>query len=327
MGILGDIGKVVIGGVVGGPAGAFAVFTVEHGKETVEGTIDFARQVVQIGEDIYRAIPPEVFAIAGDPLHGLLKHEFEDELILLGYIAGEAAIYAGLTWPVVGPFGAAPHLYAAGGVVFGFIDHRHLNDQEWEMAEYIFRDSLPDREDIVLTNVAGIGGREFTFPIAPFGGPSIINLGGNYHPGSTTPDGALLYHEMTHVWQAKQAVLREIYLYDARVLVTREDPYFFNPGKQWSEYNIEQQASIVEAWTLGATQKQPTLPAADNNFDTGVHDQFALATPLFRYVNGNIRRSSDQDTGSGQSVAQLLSDGGHDTLADMYSAPPVPWWP
>ncbi len=319
MGILGDIGKVVIGGVLGGPAGALAVFTVEHGQEVIEGTIDFARQVVTIGEDVYRAIPPEAFAIAGDPLHGLLKHEFEDELIFFLYFSGYSVIYSGLTWPVAGPFGAAAHLYAAGGVVFGFIDHRRLNDQEWEMAQYIFRDTLPDREHIVLTNVAGIDGRPFTFPIAPLGVPVVINLAGKYDPHSTTPDGALLYHEMTHVWQAKRAALREVYLYDARVGVTREEPYDFNPGKQWREYQMEQQAAIVEAWTLGATQRQ-------GKFDPGVHDQFALATPLFRYVNGNIRRSSDADTSSGQSLAQLLADGGHDTLAEMYSAPPAPWW-
>jgi hypothetical protein len=49
MGLLKDIGKVIIGGVLGGPAGAISVFTVEHGTEVIEGTIDVARQIVKIG--------------------------------------------------------------------------------------------------------------------------------------------------------------------------------------------------------------------------------------------------------------------------------------
>src|SRR5262245_43875618 len=98
MGLLGDIGKVIIGGVLGGPAGAISVFTVEHGTEVIKGTIDVARQIVTIGTDVYRAVPPWAFALAGEPLHGLLKHEFEDELILLGEIAGDVAICTGLSW-------------------------------------------------------------------------------------------------------------------------------------------------------------------------------------------------------------------------------------
>ena len=162
MGLLGDIGKVIIGGVVGGPAGAISVFTIEHGAEVIEGTIDVGRQIVKIGEDIYRAIPPEAFALAGDPLHGLLKHEFEDELIWVGHIAADTAIFTGLYWPALGPVGAslqiakgAIPLYITGRSLLGKLHHRLLNDDEWEMARYIFRDSLYDRDEIILTNLGG----------------------------------------------------------------------------------------------------------------------------------------------------------------------------
>jgi hypothetical protein len=33
---LNELGKVVLGGVIGGPAGALTVFTVEHGQDVVE---------------------------------------------------------------------------------------------------------------------------------------------------------------------------------------------------------------------------------------------------------------------------------------------------
>jgi hypothetical protein len=101
MGIFGDIVDVIIGGALGGVGGAISVFTVEHGTEVVEGTIDVARQIVQIGTDVYRAIPPEAFALGGDPLQGLLKHEREDELIWLGQIAGNAAIFSGRLMPLL----------------------------------------------------------------------------------------------------------------------------------------------------------------------------------------------------------------------------------
>src|SRR5262245_18959941 len=102
-----DIGEIFVAGVVGGPAGAFAVFTAKDGKKVAEGSIDVAQQIVKIGKDVYKAIPPEALALSGDPIHGLLKHEFEDELILLGEIAREIVIFSGLYWPALGPIGAS----------------------------------------------------------------------------------------------------------------------------------------------------------------------------------------------------------------------------
>jgi len=322
MSLLGDIGKVIIGGVLGGPGGAISVFTVEHGTEVLEGTIDVARQVVEIGTDVYRAVPPEVFALGGDPLHGLLKHEAEDELIFLGQIAGDAAIFTAVTWPAVGPIGAAPHLYVTGKLLLGKVHYRLMNDQEWEMARYIFRDSLYDRADIILTNLAGVNGRPFTYPLAPLGVPVVVNLSGRYRPDVATPDGPTLFHELTHVWQAKERVLREIFFYDA-VPDAVENAYAFTPGGQWSEYGTEQQANIVEAWTRGATECQGQPP----QFNVGARNKLAIGTPLFRYINGNVRRSDDgARTGSGRSVRQLLADGGHRTMKDMHSNPPTVWW-
>lgn len=315
MGFFRDLGKIVIATAVGGPAAGLAVFTAEHR----EGTVNLARQIVQIGEDVYRAIPPEAFALGGFPIHGLLKHEFEDELIMLGYLAGDIIIFSPITWPVVGPFGAAKHLYESGRLLLGKLHHRQMNDQEWEMARYIFRDSIYKRSDIYLTNMAGLDGSRFTYPLAPLGVPVLVNLGGDYVPDATTLNGPLLYHELTHVWHAKQDVLREIYLFDTVPAALKEE-YEFTPGNQWNEYGTEQQASIVEAWTLGATKKQ-------GSFDARVLGKLTINSPLFRYINGNIRRSDNEaSTSSGGSVRQLLADGGHQTLKDMHPRAPQPWW-
>ena len=333
MGLLGSIGKIIIGGIVGGPGGAIAVFTVEHGADVLEGTIDVARQIVRIGTDVYRAIPPEAFVLGGDPIHGLLKHEAEDELIMVGLLATDMAIFTAVTWPAAGPFGAAPHTYVTGRLLLGKLHHRLLNDEEWEMARYIFRDSSLDRADIILTNLGGKDGRPFTYPMAPLGRPVLVNLSGYYRPDESTPNAPLLYHELTHVWQAKQRVLREIFFWDARVQITEgeDDAYPFAPGRQWNKYNLEQQAGLVEAWVLGATERgrvqtgvylgEPTA------FDVGVRRKLALGSPVFRYINANVRPGEPRArTSDGRSVRNLLIEGGHRTLRQMHPEPAPPWW-
>lgn len=332
MGLLGDIGKVIIGGVLGGPGGAILGFTVEHGTEVIEGTIDVARQIVMIGTDVYRAAPPEVFVLAADPLHGLLKHEAGDELILLGQIGAHAAILSGLYWPALGPIGAsvaiaegAIPLFVTAGSLVGKLHHRLLNDEEWEMARYVFRDSLYGRDEIILTNLGGLAGRPFVYPIGPLG-PVFVNLGNKYVHNATTPCGPLLFHELTHVWQAKQRRLTEIFLYDAT-----EREYDFTNGRQWSDYTLEQQGGIIEAWTVGATERQPGHAGIEcgvpSKFDVGARRKFAIGSPVFRYINGNVRRADNGAwTGSGRSVRQLLADGGHRTMKDMHSEPPPIWW-
>lgn len=326
MGLLRDIGRVVIGGIVGGPAGAISVFAVDHGAEVVEGTIDVARQIVEIGSDIYRAIPPEAFLITGGPLQGLLKHEFEDELIWIGQIGANVALVSGLSWAALGPVGAslaiaqgAIPLYITTGSVVGKLHQRLLNDQEWEMAEYIFSDTLIDRSQIVLTSLGGLDGRPFVYPGTT--GTVFVNLGHSFVHNATTKDGPLLFHELTHVWQVKEKLFSEVFLYDASVQLTEADPYLFRPGNQWRKYNLEQQAGLVEAWTRGATARGTA------GFDDNARTKFTMGSPVFRYVNGNIRRgNAGADTSSGRSVRSLLREGGHRSVREMHSPPPPVWW-
>jgi hypothetical protein len=234
-------------------------------------------------------------------------------------MAGEAAIFGGLYWPAMGPVGTAvaavPLLYVTGKLLIGKLHHRLLNDQEWEMARYIFHDSLYDRDDIILTNI-GIGerGRAIVYPIGPLG-PVLVNLGADYRSNVTTPDGPLLFHELTHVWQAKQRIFTEVFVYDAL-----EREYDFTHGRPWSEYGLEQQGCIVEAWAKGAIERKEAVFSR-------VRNRFAIGSPLFRYINGNVRRSDNgARVGSGRSVRQLLADGGHQTMKDMHSKPPPIWW-
>ena len=71
-----------------------------------------------------------------------------------------------------------------------------------------------------------------------------MNLGNKYvHNATISRDGPLLFHELTHVWQAKQRVLREIFFYDALPDAAESNAYDFTPESQWGEYGTEQQAS------------------------------------------------------------------------------------
>jgi hypothetical protein len=340
MGLLGKIGKVIIGGLAGGPAGAISVFTVEQGPEVLEGTVDVARQVVRIGTDVYRAIPPEAFALGGAPLHGLLKHVAEDELIFAGSVAGNIAIFSALTWPALGPTGAtaailrgAVPVFIRTGSLIGKLHNRLLNDQEWEMARYIFGDTLPDRSQIILTNLGNPLDNGNPFVVPSTDGTAFVNMGDKYVHDGTIPDGPVLFHELTHVWQLKQQLLSEIFIYRALgTHIADDDPYPFEPGKQFAKYNLEQQAAIVEAWTLGATRKD-----AASGFDADTvprpvpprkaRGELTIQSPLFRYINGNIRRrDTSTRTGNGRSARQLLNEGGHPTIREMLPSRPQIWW-
>ncbi|WP_420630326.1 hypothetical protein [Candidatus Leptofilum sp.] len=318
MGIFGDVVKGIVGVAVGGPVGG--LIAVTKGDEIVEGTVDVVRQIVSIGEDVYRAIPAWAFAF-GNPLHGVLKHVAEDEIIMLGQIAGEIVIVSGLYWPVLGPVGATaqimqnivPTMVTVGSLI-GKIDHRYLNDQEWEMANYIFGDSLADRDRIILTNFSWPGDRPFVFPNTI--GQIYVNLGSAYVHNGSIFQAPLLFHELTHVWQAERHILREIFFYHAAV--GRE--YSFEHGRQWSEYNLEQQASIVEAWLLGRIRKAGGVFTGDRN-------RLAIGSPLFRYINGNIRTSNNfARTMGDSSVRRFLLEGNHQTMRDMHPEPPPLWW-
>ena len=81
-------------------------------------------------------------------------------------------------------------------------------------------------------------------------GPVFVNWGNKYVHDSTTPDGPVLLHELTHVWQAKQRVLTEIFLYDAW-----SENMTSLTGANGTGPSLEQQAGVVEAWTLGAIDR------------------------------------------------------------------------
>jgi hypothetical protein len=313
MGVFGKLKKVV--NVVTGGQVTLLEKQIELGGKPVDVLVDVKNQIVRIGDEIFRKVPGEVFFPGVGPLAGLLKNEVEDELIMLNPLG------IVLVLPV-DPVGGAIVI----GDLIGLVQHRTMFNDELEIAKYVFRNSIPRMSDIRLTNLVSpwpLGGDPFAAPM--HGGGATVHLGGAYNHTARIEDIPLLLHELTHIWQLERSILEEIQVCQGLFTGAKNkfvDQYSFNPGKQWSDYGTEQQASIVQAWALGAISRNNLI------FDIGASNVFGINTPLFRYINGNVRRSDNNaKTGSGRSVRQLLADGDHRTMRDMHPEPPSPpWW-
>jgi hypothetical protein len=144
-----------------------------------------------------------------------------------------------------------------------------------------------------------------------------VNLGEHYRHKTPVANIPLLLHELTHIWQIDHSVRTEVVVCEGLLQglldTVGEDVYSFEPGLQWPDYGLEQQASIVEAWSRGATRLRAKV------YDVSARPICALSSPVFRYINGNIRRGRTRaETGAGNSVRQLLADGGHQTPRQMH---------
>ena len=152
---------------------------------------------------------------------------------------------------------------------------RLMNPTEYGIVERVFGDTLPYRARIVITNGAGLENRPFTIPTSlvrtilgsaavPFLAPvtaffgyltSFVNLGYLINVGSAYADMSsrnadLLVHETAHVWQGKNSLLSQSYVYNSAInqCVRGDSAYDYTAGSNWHAYNAEQQAQIVEHW-------------------------------------------------------------------------------
>ena len=277
---------------------------LELGGKLLKALIDVNNQVVRIGDEVFRATPGEVFYPGLGPLAGLLKNEIENELIMLN------------------PLGIVPSItiFVDGAIVIGDllgkVQHRTMTNEELEVARHVFQGSLRLSDEIILTNLAGFDHRPFTVP--SHAGGATVNLGSLYVHGGPIVDMPVLIHELTHVWQIQRSLLPEGFLCDAALLQLKNEfgdsVYDYTSGEQWSTYNLEQQAQIVDDWFRGVDS----------------HVGRTLGSPLFRYVNGNVRLGdSDARTTPGGSVRRWLVEAHAKTGSLRQINPPRPqkWWP
>jgi len=198
----------------------------------------------------------------------------------LGVIGGVAVFAIGAVAGL--PVGAALIVgtiagVATGAIVEAIVDSRPLNDTEIALARQVFGDSLP-YGDVILTDMAGLSGRAFTAPGVD--GKTYINLGDRYGdplgPTNSYPmRGQLLIHELVHAWQIAHSSFLPGFMCSA--LVTQANAFgdsvyaYDGFGPAWPEFNIEQQASIVDDW-FAATGKSAGYQPLDQG------------SPYYRYI-------------------------------------------
>lgn len=192
---------------------------------------------------------------------------------------------------------------AAGGITEAAVKHRQANQAEKDLADRVYQGTIPwDR--VVLTNLAGLSGRPFTMPSV--GGAILVHLGdgfdndpANYTGGGSgatgnRAPGELWIHELCHVWQiahgrflpgwvctgvATQAQGGSAYRYGAA-------------GPAWSDFNIEQQAAIVDQWFAGSANQERDASGALRSQQVAFSpEQADDGNPYFRYVRDNVRRA------------------------------------
>jgi hypothetical protein len=154
---------------------------------------------------------------------------------------------------------------------------RLMSLSEYQLVSRVFGNTLPWRQRIIVTNGAGVDNRPFTIPTSlvsvllgaaatSFVVPitvtvgvgsltSFMNMGyimnvGSAYPNLGSINQGLLVHETAHVWQGKNSAFALSYVFSSCLnqCLRGKAAYDYASGGNWSSYNAEQQASIVEDW-------------------------------------------------------------------------------
>lgn len=131
---------------------------------------------------------------------------------------------------------------------------RELSSNEMLLASYVFEDSLPPWGRIFVTDGLGpVPGYDNPYTTEEIG-LFTINVGPDMYPdvslGKSDSFGVYrdtFIHEMTHVWQYYNGywvILRSLWANSAGAGYT----YQIDESSAWDDFNVEQQASIVEHW-------------------------------------------------------------------------------
>ena len=177
------------------------------------------------------------------------------------------------------------------------MSNRLLTNGEISWARMVFQSTLPYSR-IYISDAIGLGNRAFTIPAPSAGqvaastvatslfGPLatpfitatppafyIINFGtSGFANAGTLANLPTFIHELTHVWQSYHNAFPNAYIFNSLLhqAVSGGGAYSYNLGQSWSNYNVEQQASIVGDWfSSGMSSSNPRFTYIRNNIRTG----------------------------------------------------------
>ncbi|MFT5779665.1 MAG: hypothetical protein ACI837_002624 [Crocinitomicaceae bacterium] len=131
---------------------------------------------------------------------------------------------------------------------------RALKSGEKELLAQVFVKTLPF-DEIIITDKLGIDDRPYTLPEV-FSKKYNVNIGDDYYDqdmSETSGGRRLLIHECVHVWQGVHGFVEWGYVLNsikcqALSHFSEDSAYDYEVGKEWDDYNAEQQAEIVEDW-------------------------------------------------------------------------------
>jgi hypothetical protein len=238
--------------------------------------------------------------------------------------AGAAAGGGTVAWGAAGAGTGAALGATIGAIADSVIRVRLMSAQERTLATQVFGSTLGPWDQILITDIPGPNNRQFTIPgsalallggiaypvvlgwlfqnRALFSGSILVNMGAgwgdayNYTTTAYPKPGMLLSHELTHAWQIRHQNTLGM-LCTAVALQTRnslgDDVYKVTPGQQWNQYNLEQQAGLVDLWVYYGMSRSPA-------------DQY------FRYITANILPGDPNATSI---PPPILSPRGHSPIA------------
>jgi hypothetical protein len=302
--------------------GSTAEFVVEAGGQVLTAAADLENMTVELAGEVWDAIPGELLAPGLGPLAGVLKNELEDELFMM---VGPSGVVVGLgVFPV--QVDQAAQALIGGAALLHAIKHRSLNDEEWAMATWVFNEQLPPRGNIHLTNFgvpndSGFFDRAIVFPA--IANQYYINMGADYHHRSSIADGPLLLHELTHVWQSRNKLFRDIQILAA----AKDRDYEYTYGSQWRDYGLEQQGTIVQDWARGTIERNQSGHPDGGDLTAG---PLSIGSPLFRYVHRNLRQNDNgansQRSRSVRTLAEPFPSTNDLRLSMIHPGAPERWW-
>ena len=150
---------------------------------------------------------------------------------------------------------------------------RSLTPVEEAYARKVFGNSI-NFHNVEISDGLGIGNAEYTTKGWSHWHVHLGPLG--FHDAIGPGVVATFIHELTHVWQSQHATISFMFMVrsglgQVKNIILRRGrnaTYNYTLGKTWSDYNVEQQAQIVEDWYIAGSS------------------EFAAA---FRYIRDNIR--------------------------------------
>ncbi len=162
---------------------------------------------------------------------------------------------------------------------------RSLSTAEKNLAKSVFQNTI-NYDMVRITNTLGAGGRPWTTNTPPL---YMINVGSDYSSLTANNERKLLLiHELAHVWQGQHLVP---FMHNSAAHQTLSainnggdvsSAYSYRVGKPWRQYNVEQQASIVEHWYM----------PANLCFENGVCGGGMKTTDgRYRYIRDHIRKN------------------------------------